>query len=404
MGGTGEEGQARLDVAWAALEAGFGALRARLLASPLAAGTGDRVRLHRWLLQARAMVHNFVVAPDWACPTFLTNTLFEPNTYDWLMPNPDFYYRYAFLDGTRSYRVEGRLGTAHFLEAQVIRGFWGDPAIRLLDNYDFAAFAAEADGGIAVSVGPIAPADGANWIALDPAGAPNILVLRECFNDWTCEKPARLRIRPEDGAPSSSDLDEQAMAVRLEAALRLVRFCHDVFGGGLTEAVLDAVGTNRFQLLDTSRDSDAANPSASYLPLVYDLREDEALIIELEIPRARYWSVHLGDPWLQAADFTHHQSSLNGRQVRLDADGRARLILSHRDPGFANWLDPVGRNKGVAILRWYHSDRALVPQTRRVGLGDLARALPPGAPRVTAAERAQALSARRDAVLSRYGH
>jgi hypothetical protein len=393
-----------LDTAWAALDEGIEALRRRGLASPLAADPADRARLHLWLLQARAMVHNLAVAPDWVCPTLLTGTVFEPNTYGWLMPNPDFFYRYAFLDGARSYRIEGRLGSAHFLEGQVISGFWGDPAIRLLKNYDFADFARGADGSIAVTVGPVAPADGGNWIATDPAGAPNTLILRECFNDWQGERQAFLRIRPLDGAVSAFDPDGPELALRLESGLRLVRFAYDVFGGAVTQQVLDAVGPNRFRLLDTSRDGDGANPSAGYVPAVYDLAEDDALLIDIEVPRARYWSLHLGDVWMQVSDFVHHQSSLNGHQIRLDPDGHARLVIAARDPGIANWLDPVGRLKGVGILRWYFSDRSPVPQTRVVKAAELPGHLPDGTARVEPAERARILAARREAVLARYGH
>lgn len=392
-----------LDTAWRMLESGLDDILNRALSSSLNSTPADRARLYRWLLQAKAMVHNMIVAPDWDNPTFLTNTLFEPGTYSWLMPNPDFGYRYAFLHGARHYRIEGKPGTAHFLEAQVISGLWGDPAIRLLGNSNFADFTPEPDGSLSILVGPEAPGGGANWIATDPAGEPNILILRECFNDWQAERPAQLRIRALDAEPAAMELGAPGLASRLRAALPFVQFCYDVFGGGLSESVWGVVGLNRFQLLDTSRDADAANPSASYLPMIYALADDEALIIEVEVPAARYWSLHVGDLWLQASDYVHHQSSLNGHQIQIDADGRARLIISKQDPGFANWLDPVGRLDGICILRWYMSDRHPIPSTQLVKIDALSRHLPSEAGRVDAKTRAAIVARRTDAVLSRYG-
>jgi hypothetical protein len=43
-----------LDAAWRDYREGLEALRDRMLASPLAADSGERVRAQRWLLQAQA--------------------------------------------------------------------------------------------------------------------------------------------------------------------------------------------------------------------------------------------------------------------------------------------------------------------------------------------------------------
>ena len=67
----------------------------------------------------------------------------------------------------------------------------------------------------------------------------------------------------------------------------------------------------------------------------------------------RYWNVQLNDELWNAIEFVYRQSSLNGHQARLDADGRFRAVISLEDPGVQNWLDPVGTTRGMLIGRWY---------------------------------------------------
>jgi hypothetical protein len=389
--------------AWAAYRRDIDALRNEVYGSPLAADSADQARAHRWFMQAEALAYNLVIAPSQSHPTFQVGTVFEPGFYTWILPNADFLYRYAFVDGARNFRIAGRRSNAHFLEAQTISGFFGDPDLKLLKTYDFDTLERDADGNFDIWVGPNPPADGGNWIATDPGSGNNTIIVREAFYDWSGETPSELRIAPLDPAPPG-ELDEAELIRRLESAARLIRFCHKTFSGGLTEQVLAAVGTNRFLLVDTSKDEHASNPSAGYVPCVYDLKPDEVLVVEIDRPKARYWNIHLGDVWWQVTDFTHRQSSLNGHQARFDADGKARVVIAAKDPGVANWLDPAGIAKGVALLRWYFTDAYPTPRARVVKLHDLARALPTDTVRVTHEERRQSLDERREAIMRRYGH
>jgi hypothetical protein len=392
-----------MESAWAAYHREIEELRAKIYGSALAADPADQARAHYWFMQAQALAFNLTVAPRQSHPVFFTGTVFEPNLYTWILPNADFLYRYAFVDGARQYRITGRRGTSHFLEAQTISGFFGDPDLKLLKTYDFDTFETGPDGSFEIGVGP-APLPGCpNWIATDPGNGNNTIIVREAFYDWSGETAASLKIEPVDPGPMT-ELDEPEMIRRLGAEARLMKFCHNTFSGGLTEQVLGAVGTNRFLLVDTSKDEHASNPSAGYVPCVYDLKPGEALLIEVDQPKARYWNIHLGDVWWQVTDFTHHHSSLNGFQVKFDPDGKARIVIAGEDPGVANWLDTVGVSKGVALLRWYFTDSYPAPAARVVRLDGLRTELPAETAWVTAEERAGVVAARREAVMRRYGH
>jgi len=398
---SGSDASSALSRAWETYLAGLDEIRQGLLACEWATDPAEPVRAQHFLLQAQAAAWNLVLAPDPARPAFQLGTVFEPNVYSWLMPNPDCVYRYAFVEGARPFEITGRTGAAHIAELQVIGGFWGDPDLKLLGSHDLAPLTAGAGAEFRLSVGPEAPRAGGTWIRTDPSRT-NTLILREIFVDWQAPGVSRLAIDPLDEPPAPENPSESALAARLAASLRMIRFCVDAFSTGLTRRVLDAVGWNRFQLVDTSRDEAAANPAIGYVPAVYELARDEALVIELDPPEARYWNVHLGDLWWQVADFTQRQSSLNARQVARDADGKVRVVIASEDPGVAHWLDPCGALRGVALVRWHTSRGAPVPSLARVPLARLRDHLPPGTREISPAQRRLALRARRHGVLRRY--
>ena len=65
----------------------------------------------------------------------------------------------------------------------------------------------------------------------------------------------------------------------------------------------------------------------------FELEPDEALILEFEPPKGVYWSISLGNPWLETIHYGRHQSSLNGHQAVVDPDGLVRFVLASHDPG-----------------------------------------------------------------------
>jgi hypothetical protein len=395
--------QGTLDAAWRAYHEGIEALRETLHAMPIAQTPFDHAAADRWLLQSQAAAHNLVLAPEPRNPRFLLHSVFEPNVYSWLLPNPDFLYRYAFLDGSGSYRITGARRNAHFVDAQMISGFWGDADMKMLDAYAFDDLGIERGGRVDIHVGPEKPGDRRPWIRTDPASGRNTLIVREAFYDWETESRSSLRIASNTKAPLEGPApDEAETARRMDAALRMIHFCHGTFSGGLTANVVESAGYNRFLLLDTSRDENAANPVVGYVPIVFDLEPGEALVLTFELPRASYWGLQLGDLWWQAANYTDHQSSLNGHQVTVDADGQVRVVVSAEDPGVPNWLDTTGLTRGVALLRWYRADHHPVPEARRMPASEVSGALPPETPRIGAEERRLRLSARREALLRRY--
>jgi hypothetical protein len=139
-----------------------------------------------------------------------------------------------------------------------------------------------------------------------------------------------------------------------------------------------------------------AFPGQVYLEGLYRLADDEAMIVETDVPKnCRYWSFLIGDMQFRTIDWVNHQSSLNAFQAKLDPDGKLRAVIAMNDPGVPNWLDTGGYREGVIQGRWNLCDSAPIPVTKIVKLSQLRKNLPAGTPVVTPSERERQLRDRR---------
>ena len=117
-------------------------------------------------------------------------------------------------------------------------------------------------------------------------------------------------------------------------------------------------------------------PGIHYLRGGWQLEPGEALVIEGEAPRCRYWNILLYSRFLNSLDHRHRRVSATGATARLSGS-RYRFVLAAQDPGLADadWLDTEGRPFGIAVMRFLQPDaEPKVPEARRVRLADLGTA------------------------------
>lgn len=144
-------------------------------------------------------------------------------------------------------------------------------------------------------------------------------------------------------------------------------------------------------------------PWLYYGIIAYDLGDDDAIVIETDQPDGAYWSFTLYNMWWESPDIMNRQTSLNQNQTHLDADGKARFVISKQDPGVPNWLDTGGPRRGFLHYRWFRPDvKVPVPTSKVVKLDQVRAALPKDHPTVDRAARKATLSKRREQLAKRF--
>ncbi len=198
-----------------------------------------------------------------------------------------------------------------------------------------------------------------------------------------------------------TDADE--VIRRLDLAGRMMRHCVSIWTAPASRRLLRHTAKNAF-VVRRGDGGRGASPLAQYAQGVFEITEDEALIIETDVPAAKYWGIHLGNWWWETLDYSRHKSSINGSQAAIDSDGKFRAVLCRRDPGVPNWLDPIVWNTGLMLIRWYQADAALEVTTRKVPFSELERCLPSDTARISAAQRNDEIRRRHRGTLRRYGY
>jgi hypothetical protein len=355
---------------------------ARLLSElPLTTHPIDRAESFRYLLTMVAYaVDAALLNADPLEPMF--SQPYRLHLLDWGGASPDSVYRRAMVRDDRTYRVHGRLGNASYLSIDFRQG---SPARTLMR----ADLDSGADGSFEVFLGG-APRD-ANWWPLS-AGTSG-LVVREFFDDWRAAERSLLRIDCLDGQ----------QAPRPEHNRRRVATEFDLIGDWVLEG---AIRYWADQSTELARDANNAFRQDLYrgdtkLPVTtfgwWELQPHEALIVELRDPEADFWGLHLVTSLWHTLDYANRITTFNLAQAHQDRDGMFRFVVSAEDPGVFNWLDTMGLERGVLILRFCGAKRAVPPHARVVELSEVEATLP-AAKRCTPDERRTQIAERREGV------
>jgi hypothetical protein len=124
------------------------------------------------------------------------------------------------------------------------------------------------------------------------------------------------------------------------------------------------------------------------------LADDEALIVKVGHGGAQFRDIVLLNYWYITPDYGRHTTSFTNTQGVDNGDGTTTYVVSVRDPGIHNWLDPVGLRETHLVLRWQlippvSPEGAPSIETRLVKFAALAEQLGSSVKRVTLEERKQ---------------
>jgi hypothetical protein len=370
------------------LQAASEAVRRAASEQPLAHVPSGFVQLLRYLHSATDAGVTHPLFPEFASYNGLT--------MKWGLDNPDALYASAPIDPSHHYRVWGTRGTVRYVGFNVRQGMYGDSGgIGVSASFRPEDMGVAADGGFEFFLGP---PDRPGAIALDPRSTA--LSVRQFFYDWENEVPAVLRIECLDSdevappRPTSADVAEM-----FDRVARFASESPEIWRSHVEQR--RGHGVNTIYQRPGNEAGHLGTPDQAYGSCYWEVGPEEALVFEVTPPECVYWNVQLGDHWFASLDYVYRQSSLNGHQAVLDDDGCFRAVIAHRDPGFANWLDPAGNTCGTMVYRWNNATSAPVPSLVKVAFDELSNRLP-DTHKITPSERRTQLRARRDGALKRF--
>jgi hypothetical protein len=321
----------------------------------------------------------------------------------------DFAYWQAWIDGKSVYKISGNRGTARFLNFTVqgprpekqpgtgapsLHEPFGDiPEANLFGHQLKTAW----DGSFELYIG--GPKREPNWLPTTPGSRK--LFLRQGFDRWD-EQPARMRIERIDmEGPRPLPTPETMIEAMDWAGRFLVTMMNDwpdhpyQYG----RPVVNPQQLNVFPQEATGDESDKKRGRA-VAHMCWKLAPDEALIIEFD-KHDNFWMLTNSGVFFNSMDFLYRPVSYTPSRTKVDADGKIRLILCHDDPGYHNWLDTQGFERGNVTYRNLMTNEQTLIRTRLVKRAELDEALP-ASPKITPEERLEQMLARFNGIRQRY--
>ena len=308
----------------------------------------------------------------------------------WGAENVDNQYLWARIAPEYQYRVSGNRNNIFEALLETKDGYMQIGDDQVFDTLFLTDMECGKDGSFECLLAAEKPAGHRGNFMQMPPGTKYFCV-RQYFVDWEKEWPARFDIERIGGLGERPAPYTPAKTAQL-----------------LDEAGLWVLQTARFwtEWVDQLRRDfvkGELKPASSFVGGARDifygndwwsLEPDEAMVIEFEPPKARYWQMQLCDVWFRTMDYATRQSGLNHHQVRLDRDGKARIVVTHRDPGIQNWLDTGQHAEGMLQYRWIFTQNNPAPSVQIVPFEKIRSVLPADTPAYTIEKRREALAIR----------
>ncbi|SEL61100.1 Protein of unknown function [Roseateles sp. YR242] len=300
--------------------------------------------------------------------------------------NPDNIYRIIPINGSSRYVIQGKRTFPGPTDVtfSLISNPNSQQTVAILAGNDLVV---NPDGSFTITVDS-SPADGrVNHIQSN--GQAQQLFVRNNLGNWNTETPDILSVKRLDDGTTHAPKD--AFAIAATAWLNLQESIVD-YGVGALGLKTHTNAVNTVSTPSISSTLGTLTTQASSFGH-FRLADDEALVATVKTGGAGYLVFPVTDPWLVTVDPIQHQSSLNNIQATPNADGSFTFVLSVKDPGVANWIDPVGLHEGTLMVRWQNlpatspASGGPAIDTQVVKLSNLASVLPAGTRYVTGDER-----------------
>jgi hypothetical protein len=259
----------------------------------------------------------------------------------WGGPNYDNVYRHARIDPALRYRISGSMGCCEDFLLALRSGFMHT------DTWGTLAEITASERGVGRGDEFEILLGGQDGVPI-PDGAVMASV-REYYFDWTAEAPASFSIECLDAAPVAVPRSPAVLGRQIDEAAALIEGSVEFWNRYLN----DARSQRRPNSFEDPVNVAKGLSIARYSFCFWELDADEALVIETDVPDARYYSFQLYPlGWFEPIDPEQHVSARNQTQLQT-SDERVQVVVSGQDPGSANWLDTAGHRSGLCTLRWF---------------------------------------------------
>ncbi len=270
-------------------------------------------------------------------------------------PDPNGAYHLAMIDGHHRYRVSGERNTSTYLGFQILAGTGLTPRrmAAYVSDHDLVLDDAGRFSFVLATKEPTPDERaGAPWVAI-PEDASG-MVVRQYVADADREALAGLHIAALDRPGRPEVPSDAAIAAQFTAmAWTVIKLTtlHRTVRPDLLEA------PNRLVTAEAAAlGGENTTPDNLYMLGTFRLDEGETLLLEIDPPTTRYWSVTLENIWHECIDTRRRVSSVTNAGAIRGPDGRVRVAISAVPPTpdtpAVTWLDTGGRHRGFVVLRW----------------------------------------------------
>lgn len=323
----------------------------------------------------------------------------------------DLVYQQAWIDGETVYRVSGQRGSSRFLNFTVqgprpdkipgtqwpsLHEPFGDiPEANLTSDQ----LRSEPDGSFELYIGGAQRES--NWLPTTKGSRK--LFIRQGFDRWD-ETPARLSIE-------RVDMDEPRPLPTPETFVAAMDWAGNFVTGLMNDwpehpfrysaGVVDPQRVNEFPQGGEADGAEDKKRGRAAAHMCWRLSPDEALVVEFD-DHDSFWMASNAGVFFNSMDYLYRPVSFTPSRAKVDTDGVVRLVLSHADPGYHNWLDTQGFEQGGLTYRNFLSDASTNLRTRLIPHRELASAMPSDSLKVSPEQRREQLWARFNGVRRRY--
>lgn len=262
--------------------------------------------------------------------------------------NPDNCYQNCSINGTYSYKLSGNRSNVHYLafatqKADYMKG--GNQVTGVLEASDMYI---EPNGDFEIIVSVEKPADAKNWLPVTIDS--RILLVRQTFLDRSTEVMSDVKVTRIGADKYPDPIDCKTIDEGLNNAGLFVAGSSLFFAKWANDWKKH---TNTLPQHDPAISGAAGgDPNIAYYHSYWDLKEDEAMIVEFTPPQCDYWNFHLNNHWLESLDYRYFNITLNKHSARAASDGSVRIVVAHQDPHCDNWIHTAYHHVGTFTLRW----------------------------------------------------